>query len=238
MAAPGTKQQQELKPIFVRAKRKNQTIFLECDPYDSIEALKERLAAVVQRDPDDIRLYPCLTEERRRAIVEEKQRAAAAATVPRPATSTVGLTSPGSPAKPTSRKADDKKPGTASSKVPPTASGRPATKSGAASAKSTAGAAEEQQPAQPPQPQQPPEPEKVFIPGLEGSEEMTLPNLVTAVRMEDESFLLPIPPFDETKTPPEVGLDNDSVLFFGFRIEGDVFEQPDAEGYPNGIAPY
>lgn len=251
-AEESPKEEPDLPPLFLRAKRKNQTIFLECDPYDCLEAFKERLARVVGRNPDDIRLFPCLTEERRRRLVEEKQQAAAAAAMlsarpPRTAapkakkeakkagtTTRLGSTA----SKLTSTTTTKSKPlgstTTAASKLGATSTAKKA--SGASGRTSAAAAAAPQQPpaaAAVPQPE--PEP-LVTIPGLE-DEKLSLSSLSTAVAMEDPAFLTPILPFDETKRASEVGLENDSVLFFGFRIDGDEWEGPEADGYPNGMAP-
>lgn len=65
---------------YLRFKRRNQTIFLHCEPQEVLGAVKLRLAAILAIDEEDIRLYEHMTEERRRhvlSLLEEKLKEAA-----------------------------------------------------------------------------------------------------------------------------------------------------------------
>ena len=44
-------------PQYIRVKRKEITYFLICDEYDTVESIKNRVAALAERAPDTIRLY-------------------------------------------------------------------------------------------------------------------------------------------------------------------------------------
>lgn len=58
----------------------NQTIFLHCEPHELVGAVKLRLAAILGVDELDIRLYECMTQERKAhvmSVLEEKLKEAA-----------------------------------------------------------------------------------------------------------------------------------------------------------------
>lgn len=56
--------------MYLRLKRKTQTIFQHCSPNLCLEDLKATLAKILDKSPDDIRFYEYLTEERKAAIAE------------------------------------------------------------------------------------------------------------------------------------------------------------------------
>jgi len=69
-----------LQSQYLRFKRRNQTVFLHCEPGELLGAVKFRLAAVLGVDELDIRLYELMSAERKAhvlALLEEKVREAA-----------------------------------------------------------------------------------------------------------------------------------------------------------------
>jgi hypothetical protein len=65
---------------YLRFKRLHQTIFLHCEPQEVLGAVKLRLSAILAVDELDLRLYECMTPERKKhvlALLEEKLKEAA-----------------------------------------------------------------------------------------------------------------------------------------------------------------
>jgi len=65
--------------MYLRLKRKNETIFLHCEPTEKLQLVKERLGLIVGVDEDDIRLFEHLTPERRAALQGQASALAASA---------------------------------------------------------------------------------------------------------------------------------------------------------------
>ena len=64
-------------PIYIRFKRLNQTLFIECNRNDHLQSIKEKLAELQGKDEDDLQLYEYLSEEKRQEIglqIIEKQK--------------------------------------------------------------------------------------------------------------------------------------------------------------------
>jgi ferredoxin-NADP reductase len=61
--------------IYLRLKRKNQTIFLHCDGNEKLFEIKKRLSALIDKHHDNIKLVEYLTEEQRqmRDLERKKQ---------------------------------------------------------------------------------------------------------------------------------------------------------------------
>uniref|UniRef100_A0A7S3LMV8 Ubiquitin-like domain-containing protein n=1 Tax=Aplanochytrium stocchinoi TaxID=215587 RepID=A0A7S3LMV8_9STRA len=54
--------------IYVRAKNKNQTVFLWADPKDTFSTAKKKLSEILETDPSDVRL---IASDKQRALEED-----------------------------------------------------------------------------------------------------------------------------------------------------------------------
>lgn len=65
---------------YLRFKRRNQTLFLPCEPGELLGTVKARLASILAVEAEDVRLYEFMSPERKAhvlAVLEEKVREAA-----------------------------------------------------------------------------------------------------------------------------------------------------------------